>query len=264
MAKKAEQGQKRWQKHGLQEHKAWEEVLPVWQRLRWYRYTGAQQGGALFAHWPDSDQWGPDVWTANVPDAIKELAMRVGLPVPPASASQSELVEPTHSTNAAPDSTAAAAGRSTAADLSTLNPSYSMTEQQRGFTAPATFSAPPSSNPSSNRTGLRSGTHAVAPEVRVSSPSPNTTELQADRMQTSTPHCQDAGKPCKFFIQASRGPNFKGNSKFLWGDLLMCESPAVQNLSVMLFSARYWVSRARRHLGHGLFCRSACLAQPPS
>ncbi|KAK9797050.1 hypothetical protein WJX73_007547 [Symbiochloris irregularis] len=79
VAKKADQGQKHWDKLGLREHKPWEEVLPLWQQLQWYKYTGAQKGGAVFAHWPDSDQWGTDVWTANVPSTIKELAMRQGL-----------------------------------------------------------------------------------------------------------------------------------------------------------------------------------------
>ncbi|KAK9797059.1 hypothetical protein WJX73_010698 [Symbiochloris irregularis] len=48
------------------------EFLP--QQLQWYRFTGAQQGGALFASWPDSVERGVDAWTANVPDAVKKPA----------------------------------------------------------------------------------------------------------------------------------------------------------------------------------------------
>ncbi|KAK9793474.1 hypothetical protein WJX73_004360 [Symbiochloris irregularis] len=90
VAKKAEQGQKLWATLGLQELKGWELVLPLWDQLQWYKYTGAKQGGALFAHWPDSDQWGADVWTASVPNTVKELALRQQLAVPDASSSQPE------------------------------------------------------------------------------------------------------------------------------------------------------------------------------
>ncbi|KAK9793482.1 hypothetical protein WJX73_010455 [Symbiochloris irregularis] len=49
VAKKADQGQKAWDKLVLPDQKPWEEVLPVWQQLQWYKYTGSQKGLPIHA-----------------------------------------------------------------------------------------------------------------------------------------------------------------------------------------------------------------------
>lgn len=99
--KKAGQGRKLWEKLGLHDQRAWEDVLPLWEQSQWYKYTGAQRGAALFAHWPNSAEWGSEVWTANVPNAITELALRAGVPIPtaaatatPAAAAHSDSIQP--------------------------------------------------------------------------------------------------------------------------------------------------------------------------
>ena len=60
------------------------EVFPLWQQLRWYKYTKDPAGHTYVAQWPDSEGWDADVWTPHVPGAIRELALRANVPIPAA------------------------------------------------------------------------------------------------------------------------------------------------------------------------------------